>query len=212
LRLITTIVRAAPALVAKAATKAPPASMDAGLSLGPRSKGLRERHAVAPRSPCNPRRGHNDKQEGQMTDDRSNADQNSGATPSGAASMGWAGQGTAGQGFGGSNPADQVTQSLKAVSEALKSASEKVASSSQEVGMCAIRQAEQNSQQLFDALRAMASTTSPREVTELYTRFVSESAKNHAAQLREMGELFARTSREAWAPVTDALARAQTPK
>jgi hypothetical protein len=139
-----------------------------------------------------------------MTDDRSNADQDNGTTPSGAASMGWAGQSTA-----GSNPAEQVTQSLKAVSEALKSASEKVASSSQEVGMCAIRQAEQNSQQLFDALRAMASTTSPREVTELYTRFVSESAKNHAAQLREMGELFARTSREAWAPVTDVLARAQ---
>jgi hypothetical protein len=150
-----------------------------------------------------------------MTDDRSDARQDKsrgnsedgGGKPSGAASTGWAGQATA-----GGNPAEQVTQSLKAVSEALKSASERVASSSQEVGLCAIRQAEQNSQQLFDALRAMAGTTSPREVTELYTRFVSESAKNHAAQLREMGELFARTSREAWAPVTDALARAHTPK
>jgi len=142
-----------------------------------------------------------------MTDDRSGGGQDGGGNPSGAASMGWAGQSTA-----GGNPAEQVTQSLKAVSDALKSAGERVASTSQEVGLCAIRQAEQNTQQLFDALRAMAATTNPREVSELYTRFVSESAKNHAAQLREMGELFARTSREAWAPVTDVLARAQTPK
>jgi hypothetical protein len=109
------------------------------------------------------------------------------------------------------NPAEQITQSLKTVNDALKSAGERVASSSQEVGMCAIRQAEENSRQMFDALRAMASTSSPREVTELYTRFVSESAKNHAAQLREMGELLARTSRDAWAPVTDALAKTQSP-
>jgi len=140
-----------------------------------------------------------------MTDDRSGGGPDSGGAPSGGASTGWAGQATAGPG----NPAEQVTQSLKAVSEALKTAGERVASTSQEVGLCAIRQAEQNTQQLFDALRAMASTSNPREVSELYTRFVSESAKNHAAQLREMGELLARTSREAWAPVTDVLARAQ---
>jgi hypothetical protein len=94
---------------------------------------------------------------------------------------------------GTSNPAEQLTQSLKTVSEALKSAGERVASSSQEVGLCALRQAEQNSQALFDTLRAMA------------------SAKTQAEQLREMSELLARTSREAWAPVTDALAK-QMPK
>ncbi|MDB5688222.1 MAG: hypothetical protein JWL91_98 [Sphingomonas bacterium] len=136
-----------------------------------------------------------------MTDDRSNSDApRGGNNPWGA-----------GAGFTG-NPAEQITQSLKTVNEALKTASERVASTSQEVGLCAIRQAEQNTQQLFDTLRAMAATTSPREVTELYTRFVSESAKSHAAQLREMGELLARTSREAWTPVTDALAKAQTPQ
>jgi len=135
-----------------------------------------------------------------MSDDRSNGD-----APQGAANP-WSGL------SGGVNPAEQVTQSLKSVNEALKSASEKVASTSQEVGLCAIRQAEQNSQALFDTLRAMASTSNPREVTELYTRFVSESAKSHAAQLREMGELFARTSREAWAPITDVLSKAQPPR
>jgi len=109
------------------------------------------------------------------------------------------------------NPAEQITQSLKAVNEALKSAGERVASNSQEVGLCAIRQAEENSRQLFDTLRAMAATSNPREVGELYTRFVSDSAKSHAAQLREMGEILARTSRDAWAPVTDALAKTQTP-
>ena len=136
-----------------------------------------------------------------MTDDRSNGD-----TTSGAANP-WSGAG----GFAG-NPSEQITQSLKSVSEALKSAGEKVASTSQEVGLCAIRQAEQNTQQLFDTLRAMAGTSSPREVTELYTRFVSESAKSHAAQLREMGELLARTSKDAWTPITDVLAKAQVPK
>ncbi len=119
----------------------------------------------------------------------------------GRQTFGWAGQESS-----GASPTDQITRSLKTVSEALKAASERVASSSQEVGMCAIRQAEQNTQTLFDTLRAMASTKSPKEVSELYTRFVSESAKAHAAQLREMGELLARTSREAWAPVTEALA------
>lgn len=136
-----------------------------------------------------------------MTDDRSSGDAPGGSTSS------WAGA----TGFSG-NPAEQITQSLKTVNEALKSAGEKVASTSQEVGLCAIRQAEQNTQQLFETLRAMAATTSPREVTELYTRFVSESAKSHAAQLREMGELLARTSREAWTPITEVLAKAQTPK
>lgn len=126
-----------------------------------------------------------------MTDDRSNA---------------------GGPSFGGGNPADQITQSLKSVTEALKAAGERVASSSQEVGLCAIRQAEQNSQQLFETLRAMAGTKNPREVTELYSRFVTESAKSHAAQLREIGEILARSSREAWSPVTDALAQASTPK
>ena len=107
-----------------------------------------------------------------------------------------------------SNPADQITKSLKTVNEALKAASERVASTSQEVGMCAIKQAEQNTQTLFETLRAMAATKSPKEVTELYTRFVSDSTKAQAAQMREMGEILARTSREAWAPITNALAQA----
>jgi len=108
---------------------------------------------------------------------------------------------------GSANPAEQLTQSLKTVSEALKSASERVASSSQEVGLCALRQAEQNTNALFDTLRAMSATKDPRQVGQLYTSFISASAKAHADQLREMGELLARTSREAWAPVTDALAK-----
>jgi hypothetical protein len=137
-----------------------------------------------------------------MTDDRSSGDNAASATANP-----WNGAGS----FAG-NPTEQITQSLKSVSEALKSAGERVASTSQEVGLCAIRQAEQNTQQLFDTLRAMAGTSSPREVTDLYTRFVSESAKSHAAQLREMGELLARTSKEAWTPITDVLAKAQTPK
>jgi hypothetical protein len=144
-----------------------------------------------------------------MTDTRSTGETGQGGAPSGAASVGWAGQASAG---GGTNPADQITQSMKAVTDALKAAGERVASNSQEVGLCAIRQAEANSRQLFEALRAMAATKSPREVTELYTRFVSDSAKTHADQLREMGELLARTGRDAWTPITDALAQASTPK
>lgn len=142
-----------------------------------------------------------------MSDDN----RDGGGAPSGGAGTGWAGQDSAGEFIPGGNPADQITRSLKTVSEALKAATEKVASSSQEVGLCAIKQAEQNTQALFETLRAMAATKSPKEVGDLYTRFVSESAKAHAEQLREMGEILARTSREAWSPVTDALA-AQMPK
>lgn len=142
-------------------------------------------------------------------------DEKSGMGTSAGAGTGWAGQDSAGSGGTGSggNPADQITRSLKTVSDALKSASERVASSSQEVGLCALKQAEQNTNALFDTLRAMASTKSPKEVGDLYTRFVSDAAKAQADQLREIGEILARTSREAWAPVTDALAqqRRQSP-
>ncbi len=134
----------------------------------------------------------------------SDKDRDYGAQPTGAAGTGQA------SGAGGS-PADQLGQSLKTVTDALKSAGERVTSSSQELGQCAMRQAEQNFRTLFDTLRAMSATRSPAEVGELYTRFVSDSAKTHADQLREMGELLARSSREAWAPVTEALAK-QTPK
>ena len=132
----------------------------------------------------------------------SDTDRGRGASST-AGGPGWTGQATGTAG----NPSEQITQSLRTVSDAFKSASEKVAASSQEVGLCALKQAERNTQALFDTLRAMAATKSPKEVGELYTSFVSDSAKVHADQLREMGELLARTSREAWAPVTDALSK-----
>ncbi len=106
------------------------------------------------------------------------------------------------------NPIDQVRTSLESVTDALKAATESTSARGQEVGLCAIKQAEQNAAQMFETLRVMASAKDPVEVSQLYTQFVSESAKRQAEQLRELGELLAKSSREAWEPVTSALASA----
>ena len=108
-------------------------------------------------------------------------------------------------------PIDQVKASLQSVTDALKAASESASARGQEVGLCAIKQAEQNATQMFETLRGMAAAKDPVKVSQLYTQFMSESAEKHAEQLREMGELLAKSSREAWQPVTSALASA-TPK
>ena len=108
-------------------------------------------------------------------------------------------------------PLDQVKMSLQSVTDALKAASESASARGQEVGLCAIKQAEQNATQMFETLRGMAAAKDPVKVSQLYTQFMSESAEKHAEQLREMGELLAKSSREAWQPVTSALASA-TPK
>ena len=106
------------------------------------------------------------------------------------------------------SPSDQFTTSLKSVTDAFKTAGEQAAAAGQDISQCAIRQAEQNAANLFDTLKVMASAKGPAEVTQLYTQFVSESAKKQADQLREMGELLARSGREAWEPVTSVLASA----
>jgi hypothetical protein len=116
----------------------------------------------------------------------------------------------------GQNPtaaADQLTETWQSVRDALKQAAERISANSREVGLCALKQAEQNSAQLFDTLRAMASTKNPTEVSSLYSRFITESARQHAEQLREMGEILAKSGRESWEPVADAIAAARwTPK
>ena len=105
-------------------------------------------------------------------------------------------------------PSDQVTKSLQSVTETLKAAGERAAAASQEVGQCAIRQAEQNAARLFETLKGMASAKGPAEVSKLYMQFVSESAKKQAEQLREMGELLAKSGGKLWEPITSALASA----
>jgi hypothetical protein len=116
----------------------------------------------------------------------------------------------------GQNPtaaAEQLAETWQDVREALQEAAQRISAGSHEVGLCALKQAEQNSAQLFDTLRAMASTKNPTEVASLYSRFITESAQQHAEQLREMGEILAKSGRESWEPVADAIASARwTPK
>lgn len=112
----------------------------------------------------------------------------------------------------GHNPtaaAEQLAETWQGVREALQEAAQRISAGGHEVGLCALKQAEQNSAQLFDTLRAMASTKNPTEVASLYSRFITESAQKHAEQLREMGEILAKSGRESWEPVADAIASAR---
>ncbi len=103
------------------------------------------------------------------------------------------------------SPVDQVKKIATSVTDALKNASDRVTAGSKDVGMCALKQAEQNTSRLFETLQGMASAKDPSEVAQLYSQFVTESTKTHAEQLREMGELLAKTSGDVWKPVTNAL-------
>lgn len=112
----------------------------------------------------------------------------------------------------GMNPADQVAQSWKSVSEALKSAGEQAAERNKEIGMCVIKQAEKNASQLFETLQAMTTVRSPSDMYQIYSKYLNESMSTHAEQLKEITEIMAKTSKEAWAPITSAMQKVTMPK
>ena len=63
----------------------------------------------------------------------------------------------------GSSPADDIQRSFNTVTGALKAAGENVMTSNQEIGLCAIKQAEENVSLLFNTLRDIAGSKSPSD-------------------------------------------------
>jgi hypothetical protein len=110
----------------------------------------------------------------------------------------------------GANPAEQITQTMQAVTQVLKTAGERAVAGNQELAQCAMKQAQQNVSDLFRTLQTMATSRDPAQITTLYTQFVTESAQKHAQQLQEIGQLMAKSSQEAWGPVVQALSTAAT--
>ena len=100
---------------------------------------------------------------------------------------------------------EQAAAPWQQVQDALKSVGDRLVATREEVGVCALRQAEENSAAVFEALKAMASTRSPADIYLIYSRFLNDAAQRNGAQLREMSQALTRAGQEAWKPVTDAL-------
>jgi len=100
---------------------------------------------------------------------------------------------------------EQAAAPWQQVQDALKSVGDRLLATREEVGVCALRQAEENSAAVFEALKAMASTRSPAAIYLIYSRFLNDAAQRNGAQLREMSQALTRAGQEAWKPVTDAL-------
>lgn len=100
---------------------------------------------------------------------------------------------------------EQAAAPWQQVQDALKSVGDRLLATREEVGVCALRQAEENSAAVFEALKAMASTRSPADIYLIYSRFLNDAAQRNGAQLREMSQALTRAGQEAWKPVTEAL-------
>jgi len=114
----------------------------------------------------------------------------------------------------GRNPAEaaaQVQKLVENISEAFQSAGQKLAATGTDIGTRAVTQAQQNTSQMFDTLKEMAAAQSPTEASRLYAQFLTKSTQQHAQQLREIGELLAKTSGDIWKPVTSLLGAAMPP-
>lgn len=109
----------------------------------------------------------------------------------------------------GPNPVEATAQLQKlasAITEAMQTASAQVRDTGTEIGTRAVSQAQQSTSQMFDVLQRMAAATDASEVSKLYTQFLTDSANQHAQQLREIGELLAKTGSDIWQPITTILA------
>ena len=116
----------------------------------------------------------------------------------------------------GAASAEQIQQTMSAVTSALRAATERVQSGSQAVGLCAIKQAEQGAALMFNTLREMASTRDPSTIASLCSQYLTRSAEQNAQQLRELAEVLASQSRGSWEPLAEAIKSAmpqsQAPK
>jgi hypothetical protein len=99
----------------------------------------------------------------------------------------------------------QLRQTATSVAAAVKGSTERLAENSKDIGLCALRQGQQNSARLFAALQDMAKASDAASASQVYSSFLQEAAQIHVDQTRELGQMFSRTWGDIWTPFASAL-------
>ncbi len=92
---------------------------------------------------------------------------------------------------------DKIAEPAKKASEAMRDAGSKMAESSSTVGLKMLDQAETNTREAFQAMRAAASAKDLSEVMKIQGDFIREQGSRSMGQAREIGELIMQFGRDA---------------
>ncbi|TPG42472.1 phasin family protein [Sphingomonas koreensis] len=96
----------------------------------------------------------------------------------------------------GADAAAGVTDRVKAAGEKMRASGEKIAESGANLGMKMLDQAEQNTREAFNAMRAAAKARDLSEVMHVQGDYLREQGTRSMAQAREIGEMIANFGRD----------------
>ena len=94
------------------------------------------------------------------------------------------------------NAAHDITDRVKAAGEKMRASGEKIAERGSELSMKLLDQAEQNTREAFNAMRAAAQSRDLSEVMHVQGEYLREQGARSLAQAREIGEMIANFGRE----------------
>ncbi|BCA58565.1 phasin family protein [Sphingomonas sp. HMP6] len=92
---------------------------------------------------------------------------------------------------------EKMAEPAKKAGEALRDAGTKMAESSSTVGLKMLDQAESNTREAFQAMRAAAGAKDLSEVMKIQGDFIREQGTRSMGQAREIGELIMQFGRDA---------------
>ena len=92
---------------------------------------------------------------------------------------------------------EKMSEPVKKASEALRDAGSKMTESSSAVGLKMLDQAEANTREAFQAMRAAAGAKDLSEVMKIQGDFIREQGTRSMGQAREIGELIMQFGRDA---------------
>ena len=92
---------------------------------------------------------------------------------------------------------EKMSEPVKKAGEAIRDAGSKMTESSSTVGLKMLDQAETNTREAFQAMRAAASAKDLSEVMKIQGDFIREQGSRSMGQAREIGELIMQFGRDA---------------
>lgn len=92
---------------------------------------------------------------------------------------------------------EKMSEPVKKAGEALRDAGSKMTESSSAVGLKMLDQAEANTREAFQAMRAAAGAKDLSEVMKIQGDFIREQGTRSMGQARELGELIMQFGRDA---------------
>ena len=93
--------------------------------------------------------------------------------------------------------AHEMTERMKAAGEKMRASGERIAERGSELGMKLLDQAEHNTREAFNAMRAAAKSRDLSEVMHVQGEYLREQGARSMAQAREVAEMIANFGREA---------------